>query len=248
MKHFLALAATLIVTSFASAQEAPTFRFQPEPDFGGTIVRAVEGIKPMDAFSGVEACKIIDVKFIKAPTLEEAVKLMAPCLDSVSATYGVKVTIRQGTPATPENEMGVQVQMLLLEVPQGTTITSPVMKDLNRALSARKSRLFGHQTMVVRAEPQITAQKALDVCILPTVVRQIQSGADFIKFYGTCLKKTAEFQITDMQPWPGKRLGVIVTTKAPKLVQDRLTTPVMVDGAEGPVVVELVAYSAPVAL
>src|SRR5688572_22125259 len=200
MNHMKAFAATLILAASASAQEAPTFRFQPEPDFSGAVSRVVAGIKPMDAFSGVEACRVLDARFVKAPTMEEAVKLLTPCVESVSAAYGAKISIRQGTPVSPENEMGIQVQMLLIEVPQGTTITSAVMKDLNRALSVRNSRLLGHQAMVVRAEPQITAQQALDNCVLPTVVRDIQSGADFIKFYGVCLKNTKEFQIVEMQP------------------------------------------------
>ena len=143
--------------------------------------------------------------------------------------------------------MNAQVEVLMLQVPQGTGATAPVMKDLNKAIADRGGKLLGHPAVVVAAE-RLTPQEALNECILPMVVREISNGDDFIKAYGVCLRKVPEFGIVEMQQWPNKPLGVILLTKADKPMAESLTTSVQVSSADGPVKVELVAYSSPTSL
>lgn len=229
----------------AAAQESP-MRYMPEPDFDGMISRAVEGVKPHDAFSGVAACQVADAKFLKPVSLDEARQMLQPCLSAISASYGKPVSVKTGT-LSQEGRVNAQVEVLMLQVPTGTGAMTPVMKDLNKAISDRGGKLLGHPAVVVAAE-RTTPQEALNECILPMVVREISSGADFIKAYGVCLRKIPEFGIVEMQQWPNKPLGVILLTKADKPVAESLTTSVQVSSAEGPVKVELVAYTSPTSL
>ncbi len=245
MKRQLLFAALLALAASAAAQETP-IRYMPEPDFDGIIARTLEGVKPHDAFEGVAACRVADAQFIKPVSLEEARQLLAPCVAALTATYGKRVAIGEGT-VSAQGRMSAQVEVLMLEVPAGTGVEAPVMKDLNKAVAARGGRLLGHPAVVV-AEQRKTPQEALNECILPMVVREISTGADFIKAYGVCLRKIPEFGIVEMQPWPSKPLGVILLTKADHPVAESLTTAVEVSSLEGPVKVELIAYASTTAL
>lgn len=233
-------AAALFLACAASAQQ---FHYQPEPDFQSGAEQVVRSFMPKDAFAGVSACAVVDARFIAKVSLPDAQKMLVPCLQAVSAAYQTKVTVKEGT-LTPTDRMSAQVEVLLLQVPQGTGVQSPVMRDLNKALSMRRGQLLGHPAAVV-VEERKTPQEALDSCVLPMVVRSIENGADFIKAYGGCLRKTPEFGIVEMQPWPNRPRGVILLIKGDKPVADSLTTTVEVDSADGKVKVDLVAYTTP---
>lgn len=93
------------------------------------------------------------------------------------------------------------------------------------------------------ALPSNAAQSALDRCILPMVVRKVESGADFIRYYGGCLNRAPELKIKALKQSPGHRLGVLVLSAAEKPALDRLNGSVSVNTETGPVKVLLMAYS-----
>lgn len=92
------------------------------------------------------------------------------------------------------------------------------------------------------------AQDALDACLIPTIVRKIESGADFIRHYGGCLAQQRSLRVVEMRQSPAQKLGVILLSQAERPVVARLTGPVKVVAENGPVEIQLVAYSNPVYL
>ncbi len=240
MKRQIIAAAALLISVAACAQESPV-RFQPEPDFDSAIGREIAMVKPHDAFEGVSACRVVDAQFFQPVAMAEARKMLAPCVKAVSATYGTRVTVQEGTVAPQAGRMSAQVEVLMLQVPAGTGVESSVMKDLNRAVSLRGGRLLGHPVVVVPAERK-TPQQALNECVLPMVVRDVANGDDFIRYYGGCLRRVAEFGIVEMQQSPSTPLGVMLLTRGDQPTIQSLTTSVQVPSQNGPVKVELIAY------
>ncbi len=249
-KAALFAAFAVLIPSLCAAQET-LVRFQPEPDFEAIVSKSIQAVQPQDAFSAAPECRIVDARFIKAPTIDEAEKMLKPCADALSSRYGSTVLATHGTPVVQDG-FSAQVEMLKLEVPAGTPATSPLMRDLNRGLSLRNGRILGHRAFIEReADKKVDvaaaglegAQSAIDRCILPMVVRKIESGDDFIKYYGGCLRKASDLRVVDMKPWPGHKLGVVIMTDGGRVVAQSMTGPVSVVAANGPVKIDLVAYT-----
>lgn len=252
MRTTLSLAALLLIPSLAFSQNVVAFL--PEPDFELSIGRAIASVKPADAFASSAECAVVDARFIQPVPIEQAEKLLGPCLSALSARYGADLAARRGTLAR-EGAMSTQVQVLKIIVPQSISQASPVMRDLNESLKTRNNRLLGHAAIVERAADRTVnamntapAQKALDDCMIPTVVRKIESGADFIKYYGSCLAQAARLRIVDMRQSEAHKLGVVLVSGAERPVVAALTGPVSVIAANGMVQVQLLAYANPVYL
>lgn len=241
----------VLIPAFAAAQE-PLVRFQPEPDFDAVVSRAVQAAQPQDAFAGVAECRVVDARFFAPVSLEAARKMLQPCMAALSLKYGAQLEAALGTPAV-QDRFNAQVEMLMLRVPASASITSPLMRDLNRALALRANRILGHRAAIERVDDKRVealdasaagpAQDAIDSCMLPDVVRRVESGADFIKYYGGCLRRARALRVVDMKPWPGHQLGVVLLTEGDHVAAQSLTGSVRVSSAKGPVEVELVAYT-----
>jgi hypothetical protein len=76
--------------------------------------------------------------------------------------------------------------------------------------------------------------------MLPTVVRDLRSGADFVKIYSKCLTQVAELKISEIRPAEG--LAVTVKTAASDAQVEAYNGFVTVNAGKGPVQVMIVAY------
>lgn len=251
LKQALAVAALLLPT-FAFSQDVPV-SFQPEPDFELGVSKAIAAVKPADAFDAASECRVVDARFVKPVAIEQAEKMLAECLTALSTKYSVDLTARRGT-VTREDSFTAQVQVLMIMVPKSIAASSPLMRDLNHGLAARQNRLFGHKAVIERSDDRTVsilnapAQEALDGCLMPTVLRKIESGADFIKHYGSCLRQSSRLGIKDLRQSPAHQYAVIVLSGAERPVVAALTGPVKVLGSNGQVEIQLLAYSEPVYL
>ncbi len=238
-------AAVLLIPALSFAQQEPVYHFQPEPDFNQALNGAMLPLQPKDAFLGLPACSAVDAKTLRAWTLPEAVNVLAPCLSAVSARYALSLTADRGVVGTLSNGRGALG--IVLSAGTTTLIGNSMVRDLNYAISQRGGKLLGFTAVVRRAgdpAPAVPslAQDAIDRCMLPMVVRKIETGADFIQYYGGCLRRAPELKVLDLKPWSGHQLGVMVLTGDEASIAESLDGIVTVNGDKGPVRVDVVAY------
>ena len=201
-----------------------------------------------DSFAGIGACGILDAKTIRAWTLDEASDIAAPCLKAVGARYSAQMSIKGGLISLATESAPVKPGLILkTDLIPG----SKAHRDLVASLARRRGQLLGHQVRLLTrgevAPSSVSAvQAALKQCIMTTVVRDIESGADFVKIYGSCLTKNPDLKIDELRA--GRGLSVdMKTEQAPKDVE-ALNGFVTVNAGKGPVSVMIVAYGAQVAM
>lgn len=233
-KTFLVLAA--LISSVAAHSQA----FESQ---------VMDGLKPFvaeDAFAGVGECGVLDIKTIRAIELGEAAEMIAPCIEGVGRKYAAKAQAEAGLLSAPQSGKPGKAGLLIK-----TTLTPGTKghRDLVLALSRREDRLLGHVAKVMTKDEAAPAsvsslQKAIDSCMLLTVVRDVKNGADFVKIYGGCLKKDASLKIREVRPAEG--LAVTLATDASGAEVEAYNGFVTVNAGRGPVSVMVVAYSSQV--
>lgn len=240
----------------ASAQELP-IRFQPEPDFDAILRHAVAPLKARDAFEGLDACGIVDAKTLKPFALGELERALKPCADALSARYGTEVAAERVASAQG-GEFSIQIEGIVFLVPAGVAKTDAVLRDLEHGIARRGRKILGHPAFARPRAPESkkdkdgaelsVAQGAIDRCILPMMLRKLESGADFIKVYGTCLKRDSTLKVQDLRPSPAHALGVMLLSQAAEPTLSKISGHVVVDTEHGPVQVMIVAYPETLAL
>lgn len=244
MKKLTTLAAlAAILPALAAAQE---YRYMPEPDFNMVLNSAMIPLQPKDAFIGVAACGGIDAKTLRAWTLPEAVNVLKPCLAGVSKRYAMGLQVDRGVVGAVANGRGA-VLGIVITADSTLLVGNSMIRDLNYALSLRGGQLMGFKAVVRRTTdpaPAVpsAAQAAIDRCMLPTVVRKIETGDDFINYFGGCLRRAPELKVADLKSWTGHQLGVMVLTDSEGAAAESINGVVTVNGETGPVKVDVVAY------
>lgn len=234
-KTFLVLAA-LAAASFASAQQ-----------FESQVENSLHPFVAEDALA-IPACGVLDIKTIRQFNLDEATDLVAPCFAAVAKNESAKITVEAGFLSAPQSGQPGKAGLLIkTDMVPG----SKAHRDLLSSLARRQGQLFGHPVKVltrneVAPASLSTLQKAIDGCMLLTVVRDIRSGEDFVKVYGKCLTRDAELKIKEIRPAEG--LAVTVKTDATGAQVESYNGFVTVNAGKGPVKVMVVAYGATVAL
>jgi hypothetical protein len=235
-KNLLVLAAMLAAAS-VSAQSFET--------------QVVDSLRPFileDAFAEVGACGVLDIKTLRPFNLDEAADLVKPCMDGVAAKYSAKAVTEAGFLSAPQSGLPGKAGLL---IKTDMTAGSKAHRDLLASLSRREGRLLGHLTKVLTKDEVApsaisTLQKAIDGCMLLTVVRDVRSGDDFVKIYGKCLTRNPELKITEIRPAEG--LSVTVKTDATGSQVEAYNGFVTVNAGKGPVQVMVVAYGSQVYL
>lgn len=251
----LAVAAlSLLALTVAARAEEPTFRFMPEPDFEAIVVKAVEPLKANDAFAGLAQCAVVDARTYVRPTASQALKMLTPCFKAVETRYGQ--TIRLETLSTPkEGSLSVEAEGLAVYVPEQLGAVSPLMRDLEHALSSRSGRILG-QPVVIRREvaspsdnKPVTSpnaltisalQRTIDGCYTTQVIRRIATSEDFIASYGRCIVSDPNLRVRDIRP--ARPMGVTLESGAEEAVVRTLNGQVRVFGGDGPVTLSVTAY------
>ncbi|HEX4048105.1 MAG TPA: hypothetical protein VH309_09745 [Elusimicrobiota bacterium] len=208
---------------------------------------AAEALRPFvfhDSFAGVGACGVLDIKTFRAWTVEEASNLAAPCLQAVGDKYAARMTVEGGLVAAASQGRPVEQGLVLkTDLIPG----SMAHRDLAASLARRNGELLGHPVLLLtRGEtapaPVSAVQEALHHCILTDVVRDIDSSADFVKIYGSCLTHDADLKIAALRPAAG--MTVDMTTAQDEKSVEALNGVVTVNAGKGPVTVVIVAYRA----
>ncbi|MDO8756438.1 MAG: hypothetical protein Q7J64_00345 [Elusimicrobiota bacterium] len=237
MKNTFLVVAALIAAGSAAAQNFET--------------QVVESLRPFileDAFADVGACGVLDMKTIRPFNLDEASDLVKPCMDGVAKKYAAKVVTEAGFISAPQSSRPGKTGLLIkTDMAPG----SKAHRDLLASLARREGRLLGHQAKVLTSDEFAhsavsTLQKAIDGCMLLTVVRDVRSGEDFVKIYGACLTRNAELQIKEIRAAEG--LSVTVKTDATDSTVEAYNGFVTVNAGKGPVQVMVVAYGSQVYL
>lgn len=210
---------------------------------------AVEAAQPapaVDAFAGVPECGILDVKTFAPIPLDEATDMAAPCVAAVLARYSATGELKRGFVSSNADEDRAGL-ILKTSLPLG----SQGLRDIAHGLSLREQRLLGHRVRVLRqGEPEPSSvsalQTALQACVMPTVVRDLRNGQDFVKIYGRCLTRNPELKIDELRA--GEGLSIIVQTSADRAAIESYNGFVTVNAGKGPVTVMVQAYGIRVAL
>lgn len=239
-------AAALILPALASAGQFERLSVSAEAG----VVRAFGDFETpvvsQDAFLGVAACAVLDAQPLVPFTLDQAKEMVAPCVKELSARYSTKIEVDSrvlGPSTSGEGTFG-----LALLVDPSIASTSKVMRDLNHGLRVRGHRLMGHPASIARSEEvgpeaRSAVQAAIDDCMMFTVVRKIRTGDDFIKNYGSCIRRSDKLRIKEMRSSEGRKLAVTVVSGADEAVIESLNGFVTVNAGEGPVHVLIMAYS-----
>lgn len=247
-KTILAAAALASLIAPALGAQEMRLRYQPEPAFESIVNETLIPLHAKDAFVGTAECAIADAKTIRAYTLPEAVSVLQPCMRKLSARYGAVVKAQAGVVGISPNGRGA-VMGLVLRTQSSLPLGNSMLMDLNHTLSLRNNTLLGFKAVVRRpgdvqleSLSQSAAQDALDRCLLPMVVRKIESGADFIRYYGGCLTKDQSLKIQEIRPAEGHPMGVALVSLAAKPTVDSLNGTVSVNAENGPVSILVLAY------
>lgn len=213
---------------------------------------------PKTAFGGLDECSVANARFFKQPALQEAVKMLAPCMAAVSKRYGVMVSAASGLLSKPGWRGGVPGIKILVsgELPAG----SRVMDDLSFTVDtlhqgilltyAAKVEYLGVIRPLGSQEQQAKAsslQGVVDSCTMAALVGPIKKSKDFVKAYEECLMAAPGFKITAVQPPPPFDeqmfgLHVWIFSKADAAAIDAMNGDLMVPGSGGPTRLMVKAY------
>ncbi|HXT01369.1 MAG TPA: hypothetical protein VN915_11885 [Elusimicrobiota bacterium] len=244
-KILLALAAVLAASSARAQSEALALSARA---FDASAEAAISPFILEDSFAGLPACGILDVKTIRAWSLDEAADMAAPCLKAVGARYSADMSIKGGLLSVASEGSPVKPGLILkTDLVPG----SKAHRDLVASLERRRDVLLGHRVRLLTrgeaAPSSVSAvQAALRQCIMTTVVRDIQSGDDFVKIYGSCLTRNPDLKIDELRA--GRGLTVDMKTEQDSKGVESLNGYVTVNAGKGPVSVMIIAYGAQTAM
>lgn len=216
--------------------------------FDASAAAAISPFILEDSFAGLGACGILDIKTIRAWTLDEASDMAAPCLKAVGARYSTDMTLKGGLISIATEGAPIKPGLILkTDLVPG----SKAHRELVSSLERRHNELLGHQVrLLTRGEVAPTSisavQEALKQCIMTTVVRDIQTGADFVKIYGSCLTKNPDLKIDELRA--GRGLTVDMKTEQTSKGVEALNGFVTVNVGKGPVSVMIIAYGSQTAM
>jgi hypothetical protein len=241
-KIFLSLSLAALAAAAASAQsQSETLAFGAGA-FESEAAAAILPLRPVDAFAGVAECGTLDIKTIRPWSLDEAARLANPCLKGVGAKYSVSMKLEAGLLEAAKPGL-----LLKTDLVPG----SKAHHDLVTTLARRAGQLLGHRVLLlsrgeVAPSSVSSVQEALKSCIVMTVVRDINTSADFVKIYGSCLTRNRSLKIDELRPGAGLTVNM-KTEQDPKTVE-ALNGFVTVNAGKGPVSLMIIAYGAQVAM
>ncbi len=237
MNRALAAVLSLSLAPLAFAGESEKI-YLTDPGFAQVVSGSFLPLQAKDAFAGLGDCGVLENK--RRYSLVDAVAAVQPCLNAVTARYGLALKAEPGR-VEDSGSFGIVIYA------GNVSVAAPVMRDLNHAIAARGGELLGHTALLRReAERQILktslAQEALDSCLLPAVLRKVETAQDFITHYGSCLTMDAKLQVKEMRQSPGHTLGVALVTAADEIVAEGLNGVVAVMAESGRVELMIMAY------
>lgn len=219
--------------------------FQTDMVFASAVNEAVTRYEAKDVLRETPECAFLDYKYFRQFDLIEAVTMLQPCMEGVSRRSGMNLKAEAGM-VRPASEEAGPVMGVVIKTGEAP-IASQGMRNLSYSLKQRNWELLGHPVLVRRASDEeaakkSAAQESLDSCLLTTVLRKIESGADFIRAYGRCITSDANLKVKELRPAPGRELGVLALSSASEVVVAALNGTVSVNAENGLVTVLIIAY------
>ncbi|MFI5349603.1 MAG: hypothetical protein ACHQ2Z_08675 [Elusimicrobiota bacterium] len=245
-KIFIALSLAALAASAAHSQsEVVAFGAR---SFESMAEAAVMPLRPADAFAGVAECGTLDIKTIRPWSLEEAAYKANPCLKAVGAKYSAVIKAEAGLVEAASQGRPMKPGLILKT---DLVAGSQAYRDLSTSLARRSNQLLGHRVLLLArgeaAPASVSAvQDALKQCMIMTVVRDINTSADFVQIYGTCLTRNKALKIDELRAGAG--LTVNMKTEQDANTVEALNGFVTVNAGRGPVSVMIIAYGAKVAM
>lgn len=176
----------------------------PVPEVGQAAPAAPA--EAADAFFGLEACVVVDVVYVRQPSLPEAVAALTPCLEAVSKRYGAAASAA-----------AADAKALVIRIPVAASQTA-LARDLAAALEKRGGRLVGFPA---RVSAELAPVQSRGVSVLQPVVERCggpkmlpRSASDFVVVYGDCLKSAKGLAIAAVRAHPTEPKTVVVTSGA----------------------------------
>lgn len=232
---------------------APAFAGTSETLFSGAAASFEDGllhaqpVAAVDAFADVDACGILDIKTFAPIPLDEASEMAAPCVDATLRKYSASGELKKGFLPSVSADGDRRGLLIKTDLPLG----SQGLRDLQAAVDRREGRILGHRVRVLRlgeVEPAAVSalQNALSTCMMPTVVRDVRTGDDFVRIYGRCITGNQSLKINEVRGGDG--LSIIVQTSADRLAMESYNGFITVNAGRGPVTLMVQAYGMRVAL
>ncbi|TBR23712.1 hypothetical protein EPO15_05400 [bacterium] len=181
-------------------------QWAPVPEAGAGAPAAARPDEAADAFANLEACTVVDVVYIRQPSLPEAVTALAPCLEAVSKRYGAAATAG-----------AADTKALVIRIPVAASQTA-LARDLSAAIAKRGGSLIGYPARVsaelAPVQPQGTSvlQPILERCAGPKMLPR--SASDFVLVYGDCLRSAKGLSIAAVRAHPTEEKTVLVLSNA----------------------------------
>jgi hypothetical protein len=247
MNKLIATLSIVVLASAAARAQSEALSFSA----GSFETQAAAALQPFileDSFAGIGACGVLDIKTIRAWTLDEASDMAAPCLKAVGQRYSAQMTMQAGLLSAATEGQPIKPGLVLkTDLVPG----SKPHRDMVASLERRGGELLGHRVLLLArgevAPSSVSAvQEALKSCIMTTVVRDVETGADFVKIYGSCLTRNRDLKIDELRP--GSGLTVDMKTELPSKGVEAMNGFVTVNAGKGPVQVMIIAYGAQVAM
>ncbi|MDX6768642.1 MAG: hypothetical protein SF051_03860 [Elusimicrobiota bacterium] len=244
--NILSLSAALLLAAAPAAAGVSESLWSGAASFEAAV-EAAQPAPAVDAFAGVEACSILDIKTIRAISLDEASEMAAPCVAATLAKYRASGELKTGFLSADADASDRAGLLIRTDLPVG----SQGLRDLAAALERREGRLLGHRVRVLRqgeAEPASVSsiQAALQSCMMPTVVRDLRTGDDFVRIYGRCLTRNPDLKINEVRG--GEGLSIIIQSEADRDALRAYNGFITVNAGRGPVTLMVQAYGMRVAL
>lgn len=223
----------------ATCAVAVTLRAQSFEDMAAA---SVQPFAAEDAFAGIKACDVLDIRNINPFNVDEAAALIKPCIAAAASKYSISAAAEVGFVAMDKagkpSKAGLLIKTNLLPGSKGH-------RDWIFALARRQGRLLGHLVKLlvkndVAPAAVSTLQKGLESCILMTVVRDIRNSDDFVKIYGSCLTENPDLKIKEVRASQG--MTVTIKTEADPAQVEAYNGFITVNVGKGPISVMVAAY------
>lgn len=191
-----------------------------------------------DVFRSYPECAAADVTFVQRPRLEDAARMLAPCMEAFSRAWGVSVKAEAA--ANRRGEPGI---VILVE---GQAGTDAVVDALEASLAARGGSLLTYRAEVRdRLELRASSlQAVIDGCLKSPAAHYlppVEDARGFVGAYRTCLEAASQARIQGVYAVGERRVAVLSRARLSDLLA--MNGKVSVPGAEGPVELRIRATS-----
>ena len=163
----------------------------------------------VDVFSQSRACDILNARFFRALTVEEAIEALRPCMASIAKRYQVDIKMSEHIFTNGPWLLGGPVGISINVSPR-LNRGNPVVRCLKETLARRGNTLLGHRAEVaVLLGPIVprpilrrtsSLQEAVNKCVIPEILYDygFKPAEVFARVYGGCLKRAPELRIIGM--------------------------------------------------